>query len=343
MLEKAIPDRIKTAYGWEQPEVIPVHSGLINTTLKVLVDGRSYLLQQVNTKVFQHPEKIDANLQMLQRYLQQHAPDYLFTAPVINREGKTLVLIDGAFYRVFAWVEDSHTIDTVQLPAQAWEAAAQFGKFTALLEGFDASRLEITLPDFHNLGLRVQQFEQAANNGNTTRINESAATIAYLRSQFDILERYNAFTRNPETRQRVTHHDTKISNILFDQHDKGLCVIDLDTVMPGYFLSDLGDMYRTYVCPVSEEEKDLDLVTIRKPFMDAIRSGYLSATDTTLSNFEKDHFELAGQVLIYMQAIRFLADHLNNDVYYGSRYPGHNLVRAKNQSRLLELFNQAIV
>jgi aminoglycoside phosphotransferase (APT) family kinase protein len=342
MLEKSILDRISAVYGWEQPEVLPVHSGLINTTLKILVGGNTFLLQKVNTRVFHHPEKIDDNLRMLQLYLAEHAPGYLFTAPVLNTTGKGLIEINGDHYRVFEWVKGSHTIDTVQEPAQAREAAAQFGQFTALLEGFDARKLHITLPDFHNLGLRVQQYEQAAANGNAERINESADTIAYLRSQSYILDQFETFTRSPETRQRVTHHDTKISNILFDEQDKGLCVIDLDTVMPGYFLSDLGDMYRTYVCPVSEEEKDLDRITVRKPFMEAIRSGYLSAMDTTLSNFEKDHFELGGQVLIYMQAIRFLADYLNNDIYYGSRYLGHNLVRARNQARLLEGFNEVL-
>jgi aminoglycoside phosphotransferase (APT) family kinase protein len=342
MFEKIVLDVLTAAYGWKDPEIKPVQSGLINTTLRVITGEKVYLLQKVNTHVFKWPGLIDENLRLIDRYLQQHAPGYLFTAPVLSREGKGLVEVDGAFYRVFEWVEGSHTIDTVAAPAQAREAAAQFGKFTALLDGFDAEKLQITLPDFHNLGLRVAQFEQSIDNGNSERIRESADIIAYLRSQSGILERFETFARNPETRQRVTHHDTKISNILFDKEDKGLCVIDLDTVMPGYFLSDLGDMYRTYVCPVSEEEKDLDMLTVRKPFMDAIRNGYLSAMDTTLSNFEKDHFELGGQVLIYMQAIRFLADYLNNDVYYGSRYPGHNLVRAANQARLLAVFNETL-
>ncbi len=341
MLEKYVLDRIAAAYGWDQPEVHPVHSGLINTTLRIVVGAKTYLLQQVNTRVFHHPEYIDQNLRMLQSYLQQ-VPGYIFTAPVINKEGRGLVELGEDVYRVFEWVEGSHTIDTVQHPEQAREAAAQFGRFTALLDGFDAGRLHTTIPDFHNLALRVQQFEQAARNGNSERINASSDTIAYLRSQSGILDRYEAFTQNKETRKRVTHHDTKISNILFNDNDRGICVIDLDTVMPGYFTSDLGDMYRTYVCPVSEEEKDLDKLQVRKPFMEAIREGYLSAMDRILTPFEKDHFEFAGQVLIYMQAIRFLADHLNNDAYYGSRYPGHNLVRARNQSRLLEVFTEAL-
>jgi Ser/Thr protein kinase RdoA (MazF antagonist) len=135
---------------------------------------------------------------------------------------------------------------------------------------------------------------------------------------------------------RCTHHDTKISNVLFDHDDKGLCVIDLDTVMPGYFISDVGDMMRTYLCPVSEEEQDLSKITVRKEFYDAIVSGYLSEMGEELDETEKQYFHYAGEFMIYMQALRFLTDHINNDVYYGAKYEGHNFVRAGNQLTLLQ-------
>jgi aminoglycoside phosphotransferase (APT) family kinase protein len=165
--------------------------------------------------------------------------------------------------------------------------------------------------------------------------------VKYLQSKSGIVDRYKLFLAGKDVRVRVTHHDTKISNVLFDQAGKGLCVIDLDTVMPGYFLSDVGDMFRTYVCPVSEEEKDLDKIVVRKEYLEAVRQGYLQAMAGSLTNFELDHFHFAGTMLIYMQAIRFLTDYLTGDKYYGSRYPGQNLVRAQNQGRLLELFQQA--
>jgi Ser/Thr protein kinase RdoA (MazF antagonist) len=135
---------------------------------------------------------------------------------------------------------------------------------------------------------------------------------------------------------RCTHHDTKISNVLFDEFNKGLCVIDLDTVMPGYFISDVGDMMRTYLCPVSEEEKDFSKITVRKDFYDAIVNGYLSEMGAELSDIEKIYFHDAGKFMIYMQAIRFLTDHLNDDIYYGAKYPGHNFIRAGNQITLLQ-------
>ena len=134
----------------------------------------------------------------------------------------------------------------------------------------------------------------------------------------------------------MTHHDTKISNVLFDEEGHGLCVIDLDTVMPGYFISDFGDMMRTYLSPVSEEEKDLSKIEIREEYFKAIADGYLHEMQNELTPTEKDHLVYAGKFLTYMQALRFLTDHLNNDVYYGAKYEGHNFVRAINQVALLK-------
>ncbi len=341
-MDNSIQKTIQQLYGWENAVFLPVNSGLINHTVKVEADGDIYILQEVNSKVFKQPWQINDNLNLLADYLSKHSPGYLFTAPVKTIAGPSLVELDGQFYRVFEWVSGSHTIDVVETPDQAYEAAYQFGLFTSLLKGFDAKQLQITLPDFHNLSLRYHQFEQALVNGNSEKILASKDAIRFLEANAAIVSKYETFIKNAETRLRVTHHDTKISNILFDNQQKGICVIDLDTVMPGFFLSDIGDMIRTYVCPVSEEEKDLNKITIRKPFLEAIRNGYLNTMDDALTSFEKDHFYFSGEVLIYMQALRFLTDHLNNDVYYGSRYPGHNYVRAVNQIRLLEVFQSVL-
>jgi Ser/Thr protein kinase RdoA (MazF antagonist) len=141
---------------------------------------------------------------------------------------------------------------------------------------------------------------------------------------------------NPEFKLRVTHHDTKISNVLFDQEGKGLCVIDLDTVMPGYFISDVGDMMRTYLSPVSEEEKELDKIVVRDEFYKAIVEGFYKEMKEELTETEKKYFFYAGTFMIYMQALRFFTDFLNDDIYYGAKYPRHNFMRAKNQLVLLE-------
>jgi hypothetical protein len=124
--------------------------------------------------------------------------------------------------------------------------------------------------------------------------------------------------------------------VLFDKNNKGLCVIDLDTVMPGYFISDVGDMMRTYLSPVSEEEKEFEKIIVRNDFFEAIIEGYGGEMNDELTTVEKDYFLFSGKFMIYMQALRFLTDYLNNDIYYGAKYEGHNLIRAKNQLTLLQ-------
>ncbi len=337
-MDTAISNIIAAFYRLNEMQVQPLALGLINTTWTCVAQGKKYILQKVNTHVFKDPSLIDANLRLLAFHLKQYHPNYLFTAPVQGKSGETLCRVGDEYYRMFPFIDGSHTIDTVQTPQQAYEAAKQFGTFTALLNEFDASKLNTTIPRFHDLAFRFEEFEQAAANGNKERIAATANEIEIMYSHRGIVEKFIGFTHNPDTKKRVTHHDTKISNVLFDKNDKGLCVIDLDTVMPGYFISDVGDMIRTYVCPVSEEENDLDKIVIREDFLSAVAEGYLSAMKPYLSSFEQEHFYFSGEVLIYMQALRFLADYLNCDVYYGSRYLNQNLVRAKNQLKLLEQF-----
>ncbi len=315
--------------------VTPFGSGLINSTWKV-TDGSGkplYILQKVNTAIFKSPEDIAYNIRLIGNYLQDRHPGYLFVPQLSTITGADLVKSDDGYYRLFPFVAASHTIDVVAKPQQAYEAARQFGQFTKLLAGPDAPDLKTTLPDFHNLSLRYRQFEDALQNGDLDRIGQSKALIEIIRQNKRIVREYEIY--KGQFTARVTHHDTKISNVLFDDADKGLCVIDLDTVMPGFFISDLGDMIRTYVCPVSEEEKDFSKISIRSEFYDAITEGYLSEMRTELSDAEYQHAAFAGEFMIYMQAVRFLTDHLNNDVYYGARYEGHNFVRAGNQLVLL--------
>jgi thiamine kinase-like enzyme len=184
--------------------------------------------------------------------------------------------------------------------------------------------------------LRYAQFETAIKEGNKERIKQSAIIISFLKNQYEIVSISEQISNNPGFKKRVTHHDSKISNVLFDKNNRGLCVIDLDTVMPGYFISDFGDMMRTYLSPVSEEEKDLTKIEIRDEYFKAIADGYLSEMENELSAVEKKYLVYAGKFMIYMQALRFLTDHLNNDVYYGAKYDGHNFVRANSQATLLK-------
>lgn len=317
--------------------VMPFGSGLINHTWKVSTNDKKFILQCINNTVFRQPADIADNTRLIADYLARHSPDYLFVTPIAAGNSGDLVHFDGeGFFRLFPFINNSYTKNVVETPKQAYEAAAQFGKFTRLLSGFDARRLRNTIPDFHNLSLRYQQFLAAAENGNEERIAESQHLIKQLKGYSDIVAIYERIQVNPQFKLRVTHHDTKISNVLFDDEDNGLCVIDLDTVMPGYFISDVGDMMRTYLSPVSEEEEDFSKIEVREEFYKAVVEGYYAEMKDELTAQEKGCFFFAGQFMIYMQALRFFTDHLNVDVYYGARYEGHNLVRAQNQLVLLE-------
>ncbi len=312
-------------------------SGLINRTWKITTAEGVYILQRVNDLVFKEPEDIAYNINLAASYLQQHHPEYKFVAPVVSNDGATLVYVkDEGFFRMFPFVEGSFSKDVVETAEQAFEAAEQFGRFTKLLSGLDIHQLRMTIPSFHDLTLRYQQFMMALEQGNKQRIKECDSLIKKLVQYSTIAEEYKRITENPEFKLRVTHHDTKISNVLFDAHAKGLCVIDLDTVMPGYFISDVGDMMRTYLSPVSEEEQDYNKIEVREDFYKAIVRGYYNEMQHELTDTEKNAFFYAGEFMIYMQAIRFLTDHLNDDVYYSAKYPGHNYNRAMNQAILLD-------
>jgi len=335
-------NNILTHYGLTATDytVTPFGSGLINGTWKISQHQQPrYILQQINTTVFKHPQDIAQNIRNLGDYLQQHYPDYLFAGALPAITGEDLYTDDeNHYYRLFPFIANSHSVEVVHTPQQAFEAARQFARFTHLLRHFDTSRLKITIPQFHDLQLRYQQFNEAFKKGNPERITTAAGLITYLQQQAHLVQTYEHIKNNPGYRLRVIHHDTKISNVLFDDNDKGLCVIDMDTVMPGYFISDVGDMMRTYLSPANEEEKDVHKITVRDDFFTAIATGYLGELKQELSEAEKSQFVYAGQFMIYMQALRFLTDYLNNDVYYGARYEGHNFIRAQNQAMLLQQY-----
>jgi Ser/Thr protein kinase RdoA (MazF antagonist) len=321
----------------EKYHITPYGSGLINHTWRIKDSEDDYILQRINNKVFVHPLDIAFNIHTIAEYFKQHHPGYLFTVPLSTIQHEEIIYLPGeGYFRIFPFIKNSHTIDVVMNPQQAYEASRQFGLFTRLLSGISAIDLKITIPDFHNLSLRYQQFEDALKKGNEVRILQSKSVIECIKDNKNILDKYEQIKSNPYFKLRVTHHDTKISNVLFDDDDKGICVIDLDTLMPGFFISDAGDMMRTYLSPASEEEKDFDKIEVREEFFRAILEGYLGEMKEELSSDEIAHFVYAGKFMIYMQAIRFLTDYINNDIYYGAKYPEHNLVRARNQLILLE-------
>lgn len=345
-MEKLDLESILESFGLnaQNLQCSPIGNGLIHSTY-ALEDqiGRScYILQHLNNNVFEKPEDIAWNLGRLKQYLADEASDYFIPFPLQARDGSDYVIAQGKYFRLSPYVPGSHAVSVCDTPAQAYEAAYHFGSFTAAFKHFNAKELRYTIPRFHDLLYRWEQFTTAIRHGDPDRIRQTTQEIEYLSGKSDIVNTFEAMIYDPECRLRVTHHDTKISNVLFDQQEKGICVIDLDTVMPGYHISDLGDMFRTYLSPASEEEADLNKVYIRKEYLEAIRTGYLDKMSGLLTERETNLLDFAGSFMIYMQALRFLTDHLNMDKYYGARYEGHNLARTRNQIHLLQAYESCL-
>lgn len=318
-------------------QIVPLSSGLINRTWKVKHGSSQFVLQQINHQVFKRPAELTANVRMIAEYLKIHCPSYFFVSQLRSNCQQDIVQDEaGRYFRLFPYVEGSHTFCIVPSPEHAFEASFQFGRFAKLLSNFNISRLNITIPDFHNLPLRYRQLQEVLLQGNKDRIKQAGPLISKIERHLEIVDLFNQISESQQVVQRVTHHDTKISNVLFDANGKGICVIDLDTVMPGYFISDVGDMMRTYLSPVNEEEGDFDRIEIREDYFRAIVRGYLSNMGSELTNMERGLLFYSGRFMIFMQCLRFLTDYCNDDLYYGASYPEQNFIRAGNQMNLLE-------
>jgi len=317
----------------------PIGSGLINRTWLAKKNDEAYILQEVNKKIFKLPRDISFNICYIDDYLKKNHPSYPYTSLIKTNSGDDMAVTeDDRYFRLFKYVKDSVTHTKLQKPEQAFEAAKQFGKFTAILNDLDAAKLKIILPDFHNLALRYRQFADALQNGNKERIAKAKEEIKFLEENKHIDETYLQIKSQGLIKTRVTHHDTKISNVLFNEQGKGICVIDLDTIMPGFFISDAGDMMRTYLSEANEEESDFSKVAVRVDFFKAIVEGYLSELQNILSPKERAFFIYSGKFMIYMQALRFITDYILDDVYYHTAYPEHNFVRGGNQIALLRSY-----
>ncbi|ASZ11514.1 aminoglycoside phosphotransferase family protein [Chitinophaga pendula] len=331
---------ILQAFGFE-PDELSIHrfgSGHINNTfLLQQTDGSKYVLQRINAQVFKEPVVIATNQRLAANYLAAHQPDYLFITPIPTVTGEDLFILDEEYWRMIPFIDDSMTVDQADDPRQAYEAAQQFGRLTRYLNGVDLQPFRATIPNFHNLTLRYSAFQDAIRQAGEERKHKAAALITAFLGHSEIAVTYEKLKTDPDFPDRLMHHDTKINNVLLDKDtNKGICVCDLDTLMPGKIISDLGDMVRTYVCPVSEEEKDCDLISIREDYYRALIEGYLSEVGEILTAVEKEQLFYAGKFMIYMQGIRFLADYLNGDIYYPVKHDTHNYDRARNQLVLLE-------
>lgn len=340
-----VPQSIIKSFGFNDSCVIQSYgSGHIHRTYKVEDGKKNYILQRINHYVFKQPDLISKNIRFASEYLSNHYPDYLFLSALKSTDGfDSVVDSEGYSWRLFPFIQNTKTVNEVSSVEQAFEAANGFAALSAKLSGCDPAMFSPTIDRFLDLNLRFEQFEAALRNATQDRMLQAENEISLCRHYAFLNRQYEELVSSGKLKLRITHNDTKINNILFSkQTGKVVCVIDLDTLMPGYFIYDLGDMVRTFVSPVSEEETDLSKVVFRKEIYSALVGGYLSEMNEVLSSDEKEAIPFAGLMMTYITALRFLADFLSGDVYFSTSYDGQNLNRAKNQLKLLEILFQEI-
>lgn len=321
-------------------EVTPLGNGLINHTYRITdhKEGRSIVLQVVNTLVFPHPEDIQHNYSLIGEFLKS-TNSTLSIPEMILTTGGQFGLYDEQkrYWRAFRFIENTFSPNIADSTELAYTAARCFGQLTSELNSFDISQLKEILPRFHDLGYRFEQFEEALHKGNHARIEKARDLVLQLLNRKYILSFFQKMLENPKQfRSRVMHHDTKVSNILFSKEGGSVvCPVDMDTVMPGRFYSDLGDMIRTMACSADENDTQFDALHIRKDYYQAILKGYSEEMGNSFTPLEKQHLHYSGLIMIYQQALRFLSDYLLEDIYYKITYSEHNLDRARNQVQLL--------
>jgi hypothetical protein len=292
-------------------------TGLINHTYKTTApNGDVFLLQQINTNVFSEPLIIQQNYQKIQKHLSAHNS---FQLPrIITTQDDELIYRNGdAAWRCFEFIKSTYSPNKSSSADEAWLVANCFGKFSAEMSDMETSAISVVLPGFHDLALRFNQFETALRASGADRIDSAKSLIEKVYENTYLVNFYRKISASAKYPLHILHHDCKIANILFkeDTHEI-FCPIDLDTTQPGLFFSDIGDMVRSMTPSISEAEIDLQNMTLRKDFYQAIRDGYLTAMSAHLTQEELENIDLSGKVVVYMQALRFLTDYLNYDIYY---------------------------
>jgi Ser/Thr protein kinase RdoA (MazF antagonist) len=318
-------------------------SGHINDTYCVVYHQAGekvrYILQRINHDIFQQPVALMENIQRVTAHLAAKVagrPDAARRALTLipARDGRVWhMAAEGNYWRAYLFIEQARSCDAVESAGQAFKAAQAFGHFQQQLADLPAPRLHDTIPDFHHTPKRFAALQKAiaADAVNRARLAKPEIEFALRHSSLcGVLLAANL----PE---RVTHNDTKFNNVMLDEATgEGVCVIDLDTVMPGLALYDFGDMVRTATSPTPEDELDLGKVQMQFAMFEALARGYLSAAGAFLTPAEKNFLPFAGKLITYEIGLRFLTDFLAGDVYFKVHREGHNLDRCRTQFKLVE-------
>jgi len=327
----------------------PQPGGHINDSWMAVWDGgegrRRFLLQHINRFVFRKPEEVMANLVRLTRHVTAH----LARDPAPEPERRVLRLVpthdggthyrepDGEVWRLLVWIEGTRSTEQAETPAEARAAAGAFGRFLRQIAELPGPPLHETIPHFHDTPARLAALERAVAADAAGRVASARPEIEAILDRRSLGGALDDRVAEGALALRPTHNDAKIANVLFDTTTgEPLCVVDLDTVMPGLALHDFGDMVRSMVSDAAEDEPDPSRVEARVPVFEALARGFTEAAGASLSLLERSLLPTGALVITLEQAARFLTDHLEGDPYYRVTRPGHNLDRARTQVRLVE-------
>ncbi len=323
-------------------------NGHINTTYRACYrteDGAEdrYILQRINDYVFKDPVMVMKNVEKVTRHIRWKTmrrrkntagqPLTLYPA----RGGRNYINLpeEGGLWRCYNNIEGTHTYDVVENTRQAYQAGYAFGSFQELISDMNPEDLRESIPDFHNTPKRYEALVRSAEADVMNRVANCEAELHMFKNWSPRYGRLVELQAEGKLPTRITHNDTKINNVMLDEDsDEAVCVIDLDTVMPGLSLYDFGDMVRTATCTASEDEEDLTQVVMQMPFFESLAEGYLDAAHCFLCKEEIEQLAFAGWLITAEIGMRFLTDYLDGDKYFRTEKPEHNLIRARNQLAL---------
>ncbi|MEO6348474.1 MAG: phosphotransferase [Aquaticitalea sp.] len=324
-------------------------SGHINDTYLIKSNIKPhFVLQRINHDVFKDVPRLIENKVLISKHIQKNL-SHLSEKKQNRRILKFYRAKSGAFYyrsndgnywNLMHFIDKSVTYETVPNEAIAYQGGCLLGQFLTLTSDFDASKLFEVIPKFHDMSFRYWEFEESKRFASKEQLEKAKPYRAMVENAKEEMHILQNLKESGDIRLRVTHNDAKISNILFSKQNKGLCVIDTDTIMPGIVHYDFGDAVRTICNTVAEDETNLDIMEFNICFYNAFTKGFLKKMKNVLTPMEIEYLPLGAKTMIFIMALRFLTDYLNGDIYYKIKYPEHNLDRAKNQFKLLESFSR---
>lgn len=335
----------------DTPRFVQCNNGHINATYMVSFGEDAeprYVFQKINTGIFKKPEEVMENIVRVTGHIRAKLAasgkdaDRGTMRVIPAKDGKPYVYdAQGGCWRLYDYVRGTVCYNAVESAEMFTKVGYAFGEFQRELADFDASLLHESIPNFHNTVSRYADFETALTENRSGRADRATDAIAFARSHREVTSFIMDRIASGELPLRVTHNDTKLNNILVDKETgNGLCVIDLDTVMPGSVLADFGDSIRFGASSAAEDEKDLDKVFMRLPMFDAYAKGFVSGLCGSLTEAEVRDLPMGALMLTLETGLRFLTDYLNGDTYFHTDYPEHNLVRARNQFKLVSDMEQ---